>query len=160
MLSSTRSDSTRASPHGESSNTPAHSSSLPRSSRELNPFTIITIRNTITIMQCEDYPCCGHDAGECPKDPTELTKITSMRRWRRVLKTLELLSVPKPPTDQLRMNPYSGVKCQLCPEACQLYDFITSRHLVCGRDYTRTDWDTARYGFLELWPDEYFKLID
>jgi len=41
-----------------------------------------------------------------------------------------------------------------------LYDFITTKKHTCGQDYTRRDWDTARYTFAEEWPDAYYDLID
>ena len=59
-----------------------------------------------------------------------------------------------------RTNPFSGVTCRLTGLGCMMYDFITTKVHTCGRDYSRRDWDWARYMFLELWPDEYYKLID
>ena len=78
----------------------------------------------------------------------------------RVLATVDRLGYIIPGNGEVRTNPYSGAACLLCPLAVALYDFITTQNYCCGRDYTRTDWDNARYLFLELWPDEYYKLID
>jgi hypothetical protein len=82
----------------------------------------------------------------------------------RVLRTCERLGfevmeedVDTPAT---RINPYSGALCKLTPFACMLHDFIVTRMFICGKDFTRQDWDTARYMFNEFWPDEYYKLID
>ncbi len=74
--------------------------------------------------------------------------------------TLTKLAFEKPTTAENRTNPISGITHTLVPEACQLYDFITTSHYVCGKDYTRKAWDNARYYFCQEWPDEYFDLLD
>jgi hypothetical protein len=53
-------------------------------------------------------------------------------------------------------NPYTGITCLLEPKAVALYDFIKGCEAL--GDYR--DFDQARYAFMELWPDEYFKLLD
>jgi len=65
-----------------------------------------------------------------------------------------------PKSPEVRTNPYSGASRVLEPLACQLYDFVTTRHHVCGRDYTRAEWDRARYLFAEKWPPQYMDLLD
>jgi hypothetical protein len=60
----------------------------------------------------------------------------------------------------VRTNPFSQVSRVLCPQAGMLYDFITTKKFVCGQDYTRSQWDNARYLFLENWPGEYYDLLD
>ena len=42
----------------------------------------------------------------------------------------------------------------------RLYDFITTKVFVCGIDYTRHEWDNARYHFMSRWPNQYFDLLD
>ena len=41
-----------------------------------------------------------------------------------------------------------------------LYDFITTKTLVCGKDFTRQTWDNARYCFATEWPEQYYDLLD
>lgn len=65
------------------------------------------------------------------------------------------------PTERLfRTNPYTGKTCNLVPEAVMLYDFITTRKFVCGKDYTRQVWDAARMHFQIKWSNEYYDLLD
>jgi len=73
---------------------------------------------------------------------------------------LEELDIELPPENQTRTNPFTGVSHILTPQACQIYDFITTKIWTCGVDYTRKEWDNARYYFLQEWPKEYFDLID
>lgn len=73
---------------------------------------------------------------------------------------LTKLGYISPIKGESRANPYTGKSWCLPPRAVQLYDFITTRHHVCGKDYTRKDWDRARMIFLECWPDQYYDLID
>jgi len=72
----------------------------------------------------------------------------------------EELEIPLPKVKQTRTNPFTGVTHLLDPEAVQLYDFITTKKWVCGRDYTRNEWDHARYYFAQEWPNEYMDLLD
>lgn len=76
-----------------------------------------------------------------------------------IAKVRELKFV-EPAMKENRTNPFTGSTHTLEPLACMLYDFITTRTLVCGRDYTRQTWDNARYAFLTLWPNEYYDLLD
>jgi hypothetical protein len=73
---------------------------------------------------------------------------------------IEKLGYLKPAQNEKRTNPFSGISHTLEPLACQLYDFVTTRHHTCGLDYTRADWDRARYWFLANWPREYYDLLD
>ena len=73
---------------------------------------------------------------------------------------IEKIGFKLPASGGSRSNPYTGKTHTLTPLACQLYDFITTRFHTCGVDYTRQDWDRARYMFAELWPTEYFDLLD
>ena len=77
----------------------------------------------------------------------------------KLIATIEKLGFREPSAPQPRTNPFSGATFTLSPLACKVYDFITTR-LVCGRDYTRKDWDNARYLFRAQWPNEYMDLID
>jgi len=77
-----------------------------------------------------------------------------------LLTRLSALGFGEPSSPQPRTNPFSGATRTLTPLACKLYDFITARTLVCGRDYTRKDWDNARYMFMGNWSSEYMDLID
>lgn len=74
--------------------------------------------------------------------------------------TLFKLGFEQPTAPQERTNPFTLRKHVLEPEAVQLYDFITTRKFVCGKDYTRQAWDNARYYFCTKWPTEYFELLD
>ena len=78
----------------------------------------------------------------------------------KLIATIGALGFREPSTPETRTNPFSGVTCALSPLACKVYDFVTTQHLVCGRDYTRKDWDNARYLFCAQWPNEYMDLID
>ena len=53
-------------------------------------------------------------------------------------------------------NPFSGVEVELDATGVALYDFINGCQIVGNYK----DFDQARYLFLELYPDEYSKLID
>ena len=60
-----------------------------------------------------------------------------------------------------RTNPFTGVECKLCYDACLLHDFITRP--MTRQVFTpgvRQLWDRASMYFVEFWPDEYYKLID
>jgi hypothetical protein len=78
----------------------------------------------------------------------------------KLQQTLQRLQIPKPKNPEVRINPFTGVGWELCPEAVQLYDFITVKRYTCGIDYTRQVWDEARYYFADKWPEEYMDLID
>ena len=54
-------------------------------------------------------------------------------------------------------NPYTGVSCLLEPKAVALYDFIKGCEML---GTNQKEFDQARYAFMELWPEEYFKLLD
>jgi hypothetical protein len=87
--------------------------------------------------------------------------IKTTKREQSMLEFINTRLNFKPPAkSETRTNPYTGKKHLLEPIACQLYDFITTRYYVCGKDYTRLDWDTARMMFLKNWPDEDYDLID
>jgi len=53
-------------------------------------------------------------------------------------------------------NPFSGITVTLHPMAVALYDFIKGCEIL--GNYKK--FDQARYIFVELWPDEYMKLLD
>jgi hypothetical protein len=68
-----------------------------------------------------------------------------------------------------RRNPYTGIAHTLHPLAVTLLDFIletySSTHGMGplsyrGKAVNIQTWDRSRYLFLELWPDEYFDLLD
>ena len=83
-----------------------------------------------------------------------------MKLRNKTKATIERLGFKQPTERQARRNPNTGKQHVLEPEACQLYDFVVTRVYVCGKDYTRQEWDNARYYFLSKWPDEYYDLID
>ena len=78
----------------------------------------------------------------------------------KLLGTIGAIGIKEPSTPESRSNPYTGVTYVLTPIACKLYDFVTVKHLACGRDFTRKDWDNARYLFIAQWPKEYMDLLD
>lgn len=82
------------------------------------------------------------------------------KSYQRAIDAIRALGFKEPAQPDTRTNPFTGKSRLLCPLACMLYDFITVKHLTCGKDYTRQTWDNARYCFLEQWPDEYYDLID
>jgi hypothetical protein len=63
---------------------------------------------------------------------------------------------------QIRSNPYTGKRHELEPLAVALYDFIIVQYHagMVGRLFPVSLWDRTRYLFLELWPTEYYDLID
>lgn len=70
---------------------------------------------------------------------------------------------------QTRVNRISGVSRELDPLAVALFDFIMESYAHYLRNYSFQyrghkfpvgTWDRTRYLFLELWPDEYYDLID
>lgn len=64
---------------------------------------------------------------------------------------------------EYRENPYSHVRLELEPLAACIYDWIVQRDMgnqIAAGKVPRSAWDSARYLFLELWPDEYYALID
>lgn len=77
------------------------------------------------------------------------------------------LGITAPSVNQSRVNPFSGVKCELSPLACALYDFITGARssgigpfTYQGQKVTVAQWDRARYLYLALYPESYYDLID
>lgn len=78
----------------------------------------------------------------------------------KLIEQVRALGFKEPQFPEARTNPFSGVRHGLQPTACMLYDFITTKNLVCGKDYTRKLWDECRMLFLEIWPDEYYDLLD
>lgn len=94
---------------------------------------------------------------------TTREKLARQKRLDRALKVCDRLGYTNArafPTVRVGRNPFSGRSCHLSPAACDLYLFITTRRYTCGKDYTRTEWDTARRVFLEQWRDAYYILID
>jgi hypothetical protein len=89
----------------------------------------------------------------------------------RLIKRLPLRLADSP---ELRQNPYSNVAHTLEPLAVSLYDFITGAEGIGhpnmlgqyvnvrydNQEVTMNLWHKARMLFRELWPDEYFDLID
>ncbi len=80
---------------------------------------------------------------------------------------MDKLCVPAPATPEPRKNPYSGAIHTLSPLGCALYDFIVESRgtrmgplSYKGNKVNVAEWDRARYLFLELYPDEYYSLID
>lgn len=84
----------------------------------------------------------------------------TMKLKLKTIETIRKLGFHPPENPQPRTNPFTGVTHTLEPDAVQLYDFITTRKYVCGRDYTRSEWDNARYNFQSRWPNEYMDLLD
>ncbi len=78
----------------------------------------------------------------------------------RAIAAAERLGFKRPEQPEKRQNPFTGRSHVLAPEACLLYDFVTTKTATMGRDYTRQEWDWARYGFCGCWPTEYFDLLD
>lgn len=68
---------------------------------------------------------------------------------------LEALNIPKSLVPEKRTNPYTGISHVLDPDALRLYDFIVTRKYVCGVDFSRAEWDNARYHFMSRWPSQY-----
>ena len=62
----------------------------------------------------------------------------------------------------VRVNPYTGISCNLDPLATTLHDFIINgyRAGMVGNVIPVPLWNDARYTFSAIWPDEYYKLID
>ena len=83
----------------------------------------------------------------------------SMKLRNTTLATMTRLGFKASAEPQVRRNPYTGKQHTLVPEAVMLYDFITTR-ATCDVDYTRAEWDNARYYFASKWSDEYFDLLD
>lgn len=86
--------------------------------------------------------------------------MTKNKNFLKSIEKVRALGFKEPAQNEVRTNPYTGRSHSLEPLAVMLYDFITTRDLVCGRDYTRGTWDNARYAFAEMWPDEYMNLLD
>lgn len=83
------------------------------------------------------------------------------KREAKLIETINRLGIVQSPRQtDFRVNPFSGKSVWLTAQLCQLYDFITTKNLVCGVDYTRRDWDLARMTFLKINPDAYYDLID
>jgi hypothetical protein len=82
------------------------------------------------------------------------------KSYLNAIEKVRALGFKEPSQPEFRVNPCTGASAKLLPLAVMLYDFITTRQFVCGKDYTRQTWDNARYCFCENWPDEYYKLID
>lgn len=82
------------------------------------------------------------------------------KSFQNAIAAIRKLGFVEPTTPQERRNPYTGKTHTLVPLAVMVYDFITTRTFVCGKDYTRQTWDNARYGFMAEWPDEYYDLLD
>ncbi len=83
-----------------------------------------------------------------------------------LLAKLEKLGVVVGNDSQVRTNPFSGVSCNLTPLAVALYDFVTKAYgsrmglVFNGQTVSVSTWDSSRYLFMAIWPDEYFKLLD
>lgn len=82
------------------------------------------------------------------------------KSYQNAIAKIRELGFTEPPTSQTRTNPYSGQSCELEPLAVMIYDFVTTRTLVCGQHFTQQTWDNCRYVFMTLWPDAYMTLID
>jgi len=83
-----------------------------------------------------------------------------MKEPTKTIERIKALGFTEPTEPQLRQNPYTGISHIIVPQAVMLYDFITTKQFVCGKDYTRTDWDKARYWFATQWSKEYYDLLD
>ena len=79
-----------------------------------------------------------------------------------LLAKLDSLGVMPATAPATRTNPYSGASHTLEPLAVTLYDFIINQHNAgnVGRLFPVSIWNRARYLFLDLWPNEYYNLID
>jgi hypothetical protein len=95
----------------------------------------------------------------------QITEIDGERLAKRHLATLKKihkLGVTLRAEGATRTNPYSGISHQLSPLATTLYDFIINSYKfkMVGREVPVSLWDSSRHLFLEIWPDQYFDLID
>jgi hypothetical protein len=79
---------------------------------------------------------------------------------KRAVNTALRLGFAIPAKPEPRVNPFTCISVKLDPLACLLHDFIVTKDLTCGIEYTRQEWDLARQVFHELWPDAYYDLID
>jgi hypothetical protein len=86
--------------------------------------------------------------------------MTKNKNFLKSIENVRKLGFKEPTETQFRTNPFTGKTHPLKPLAVMLYDFITNHHLTCDKDYTRQDWDNCRYAFNEMWPDEYYDLLD
>lgn len=82
------------------------------------------------------------------------------KSFEKAITEIRKLGFTEPPAPATRVNPFTGACHVLEPLAVMVYDFITTAKFVCGRDYSRQTWDNARYGFAEVWPNEYYDLLD
>jgi hypothetical protein len=92
--------------------------------------------------------------------PNETKRPKLMKSHLNAIERIRALGFKEPAEPQPRRNPYTGLQHTLEPLAVMLYDFITTRTLVCGKDFTRQTWDNARYCFNIQWPREYYDLLD
>jgi hypothetical protein len=99
---------------------------------------------------------------------TNLDQITEIegqplaKRHLATLKKIHKMGIRPRAEGATRTNPYSGISHQLSPLATTLYDFIINSYQagMVGRHVPVSLWDSSRHLFLEIWPDQYFDLID
>jgi len=82
------------------------------------------------------------------------------KSFQRAIDAAKRLGFTEPKMKMKISNPYTRVSCELEPLAVMMYNFITTKEFVCEKDFTRQEWDWARYGFMAQWPEEYYKLLD
>lgn len=92
---------------------------------------------------------------------TKQWQMTKKKLYLRAIEHVRALGYSEPAQSETRTNPYTHKSHLLVPLAVMLYDFITSRkgEVALGQ-ININDWYRCRYAFCEMWPDEYFDLLD